>query len=169
MNNNIRIGLNRENVSSFSKVKIILKTSLDHAVEKVTKSSFILLAGCVFNAIACAYLHDLNVVLICGLVGIVFHKNIPEMTDPILSLMEAPFKLLNILTTPSGEKIKGRKWRVLLTVCNLTMRISFSASMMLFYLYTAPISVLATEIFCAASCGAALASPSLKIVELCQY
>jgi len=144
-------------------VKPVAK-ALQEAVNKVARSRFILMATYIAVTAVCAYLHDYNFVLIYALGGILFHKQIPELTNPIITIVKAPFLLLNSLTQRPVENFKIFNWRVLI-IPNFLIKCGLGFATCLTFVYLSPISVLAAEILCAASCGAALAHAAISIVN----
>ncbi len=132
-------------------------------VNAIAKINFKLI-GCIAGVAACAYLHDYNIVLAYGFVGVIFYKQIPEITHTIGAIVRTPFVVLNDLVFNPLNNIKFKNWRVL-HVPNRFAQIITAVGAFLTVVYFVPISFIAIELICAINFGAGLAKRCLEIVN----
>lgn len=113
--------------------------------------------GLMAISLACAYFHDYNIVLLYGIIGGIFYKQVPEITESVNAIYESCFLVVKPLL---DYKIKN--YRVL----NYPIKGMMGATAIFSYILLKPISLILTEACVCIRFGADLVATSRKIAGL---
>ena len=133
--------------------------SINESINFVTKEKIKHLSLTFATTVAFAYLHDFNIVLIYATIGIVFCKQVPDLSNNILNVLLAPYRIIdNFLLKSSDSYLLSSK------LARLSLKITYGVGSIFCFALLSPITLLGAEAYVSITCGAALALICQKIV-----